>query len=704
MSYTKLNLNNPIEYVKGIGPNKGSILREQLNIQILNDLIHYYPFRYIDKSKITPIAEAKTDGQYIQIKGILNWLEEKGFGKSKRMIGFLEDESGSVELMWFQNYQWILQKLIQGKEYIVYGKINIAGYQKSIAHPEIELFNQNQNEIALRWDPVYSSNEKLNSKGLDTKGFRRILLQVFQTLEESQFVETLPDYILHKFRLQSRYDCLYNIHFPKSEFALKRAQQRLKFEELFFMQLRMLQAMLIRKNKSIGYVIQSQNEEFLRFYNEHLPFQLTNAQNKVLAEIQIDLKTGKQMNRLLQGDVGSGKTIIALLVMLLANTQGFQCVIMAPTEVLAMQHFQTIKTLLEPSKYTCALLTSNIKGKERDTLLTNLKEGNLSILIGTHAVLEDSVQFKNLGLVVIDEQHRFGVEQRARLWAKSKPFLPHVLVMTATPIPRTLAMSLYGDLDVSIIDELPPDRKPIKTLHFTEILRGKLFQFMETEIKQGRQIYFVFPLIEESEKLDLENLELGYEKLLEYFPIPKYQISVVHGRLRPKDKESEMQRFIKGITQVMVATTVIEVGVNVPNASLMVIENAERFGLSQLHQLRGRVGRGPDQSYCILMTADHLSPDAKARIQIMCKTNDGFLIAEEDLRLRGPGDLEGKQQSGLMQLKIADIMIDQKILYAARRMAEAILKKDPELKHPLNTILKNQIELNEQLRNLAKIS
>ncbi|MGB3085347.1 MAG: helicase-related protein, partial [Saprospiraceae bacterium] len=337
-------------------------------------------------------------------------------------------------------------------------------------------------------------------------------------------------------------------------------------------------------------------------------------------------------------------------------------------------------------------------------LLTNLKEGNLSILIGTHAVLEDSVQFKNLGLVVIDEQHRFGVEQRARLWAKSKPFLPHVLVMTATPIPRTLAMSLYGDLDVSIIDELPPDRKPIKTLHFTEILRGKLVQFMETEIKQGRQIYFVFPLIEESEKLDLENLELGYEKLLEYFPIPKYQISVVHGRLRPKDKESEMQRFIKGITQIMVATTVIEVGVNVPNASLMVIENAERFGLSQLHQLRGRVGRGSDQSYCILMTADHLSPDAKARIQIMCKTNDGFLIAEEDLRLRGPGDLEGKQQSGLMQLKIADIMIDQKILYAARRMAEAILKKDPELKHPLNTILKNQIELNEQLRNLAKIS
>lgn len=704
MSQIRLQLDSPIEYVKGVGPLKAAVLKEQLNISSPADLIQYFPYRYIDKSKITAISEAFQDGQYYQFIGKINWIEEKGFGKSKRLIAILEDKSGSMELIWFQNYQWLKEKIKTGKEYIVFGKVNITGFQKNMAHPELEVYEPEKKDARLRWDPVYSSNEKLIAKGLDTRGIKRILLHVFQNLDKSQFQENLPDYILKKFHLPGRYDTLLHIHFPKNEESLMASQQRLKFEELFFIQLRLIQSMMNRKSKSKGFLIKNHGALFDQFYKSHLPFELTNAQKRVIKEIHEDLKSGRQMNRLLQGDVGSGKTIVALLIMLLANSNGFQCCLMAPTEVLAQQHFQSISELLNPISLRCALLTSNIKGKERKQVLEGIQDHSIQILIGTHAVLEDSVQFANLGLAVIDEQHRFGVEQRARLWSKSNNLPPHILVMTATPIPRTLAMSLYGDLDISVIDELPPNRKSIKTLHFTEALRGKLFQFMEAEIKLGRQIYFVFPLIEESEKLDLENLELGYEKLLQYFPIPKYQISVVHGKLRPRDKESEMQRFVKGVTQIMVATTVIEVGVNVPNATMMVIESAERFGLSQLHQLRGRVGRGADQSYCVLMTADHLSQEAKARINIMCQTNDGFLIAEEDLKIRGPGDLEGTQQSGLIQLKIADLVQDQNILFAARKLAEAILKKDPDLVNPFNALLKNQMIQREMERNLGKIS
>ena len=704
MSPIRLLLDSPIEYVKGVGPLKAAMLKTQLNIQTPAELMQYFPYRYIDKSKINTIAESSQDGQYYQIQGTLNWIEEKGFGRSKRLIGNLDDASGSIELIWFQNYQWLQEKLKPGKEYIVYGKINITGFQKNIAHPEMEIYDPQKKEARLRWDPVYSSNEKLTAKGLDTRGIRRILFNVFQNLDKDQFKENLPEYIIHKFNLPPRYECMLHIHFPKNEETLIASQQRLKFEELFFIQLRLIQSMIFRKSKSKGFIITNKGEVFDEFYKSHLPFELTAAQKRVIKEIHEDLRSGRQMNRLLQGDVGSGKTIVALLIMLLAISNGYQCCLMAPTEVLAQQHYQSLTELLKPTTLRCALLTSNVKGKERKSVLEGLQDESIQLLIGTHAVLEESVQFANLGLAVIDEQHRFGVEQRARLWSKSKNLQPHILVMTATPIPRTLAMSLYGDLDISVIDELPPNRKSIKTMHFTEALRGKLFQFMESEIKLGRQIYFVFPLIEESEKLDLENLELGYEKLLQYFPIPKYQISVVHGKLRPKDKQAEMQRFVKGTTDIMVATTVIEVGVNVPNATLMVIESAERFGLSQLHQLRGRVGRGADQSYCILMTADHLSKEAKARINIMCQTNDGFLIAEEDLKIRGPGNLEGTQQSGLIQLKIADIFHDQKILYAARKLAEAILNKDPDLQNPHNTLLKSQLALIEEVRNLGKIS
>ncbi len=687
-----LKSDSPVEYVKGVGPQKGKALREVLQIETVGQLLEYYPFRYIDKTRFTAISEASQDGQLYQFKGILRGLDEKGFGKGKRLTGLLEDETAVLELIWFQNYQWIREKLQIGQEYVVFGRIKLTGMFKSMAHPEIERYNLESLHRMLRWEPVYPSNEKLGQKGLETRAFRKILFNAFEHLDPASIEDPLPVYILEKLKLPPLNDCLLSLHFPKDEYTLRIARQRMKFEELFFLQLRLVRNMAIRKQKSHGYKIKNLDGPFHSFYPKHMPFKLTRAQNKVLAEIQKDLESGIQMNRLLQGDVGSGKTIIALLSMLMAISSGFQCCIMAPTEILAQQHYQSISALVEPIKLECALLTSSVKGTERKVLLEKLRKDELKILIGTHAVIEDAVDFHNLGLIVIDEQHRFGVQQRARLWAKGSTLPPHILVMTATPIPRTLAMSLYGDLDVSVIDELPPDRKPIHTMHFTEALRGKLHQFMTQQISEGRQVYIVFPLIEESEKLDLENLEMGYEKLLEYFPLPKYQISVVHGRLKPKDKELEMQRFVKGITHIMVATTVIEVGVNVPNASIMVIENAERFGLSQLHQLRGRVGRGASQSFCILMTSNQLSKDAKQRIQTMCQTNDGFRIAEADLQLRGPGDLDGTRQSGLLQLKMANIVEDQKILFSARKLAEAIIKKDPELENPLNAKLRKQLQ------------
>ncbi len=691
-----LKSDSPVEFVKGVGPQKGKALREALQIETVHQLLEYYPFRYIDKTRFTAISEAGMDGQLYQFKGFLRGLDEKGFGKGKRLTGLLEDETGAMELIWFQNYQWIRSKLEVGKEYIVFGRIKITGLFKSMAHPEIELFHAESLHQVLRWEPVYPSNEKLAQKGLETRAFRKILFNALSQMDPASIEDRLPQYILEKLKLPPLFECLRNLHFPKDESTLQRARQRLKFEELFFLQLRLVRNMVLRKQKSEGHPMKLLTGAFNAFYPAHLPFELTNAQRRVLNEIQNDLASGIQMNRLLQGDVGSGKTIIALLSMLVAISSGYQCCIMAPTEILAQQHYQSIRALLEPIQLECALLTSSIKGAERKRILEALARNELKILIGTHAVIEEAVQFAKLGLIVIDEQHRFGVQQRARLWAKAADLPPHILVMTATPIPRTLAMSLYGDLDVSVIDELPPGRKPIHTMHFTEALRGKLYEFMTQQIADGRQVYIVFPLIEESEKLDLENLEMGYEKLLSYFPLPKYQISVVHGKLRPRDKELEMQRFVKGITHIMVATTVIEVGVNVPNASIMVIENAERFGLSQLHQLRGRVGRGANQSFCILMTSNQLSKEAKLRIQTMCQTNDGFRIAEADLQLRGPGDLDGTRQSGLLQLKMANILEDQKILFSARKFAEAILKKDPELTNPINQLLRKYIHLSQE--------
>lgn len=674
-----------------------------MQIETVIQLLEYFPFRYIDKTKFTAIREIDQDGQFYQLRATLNYFEEKGSGRSKRLRAIVEDETGSIELVWFQNYQWIQEKLNGGQTYKWFGRVRKSGKTLSMAHPEFELFEEGKQLLNMRWEPVYSSNEKLSKRGLDSRGIKKLLFQAFQEIIKEDVTETLPDYILQKFKLLPRYNCLLNIHFPKDEIHLHHARQRLKFEELFFLQLRIVYSMMLRKRKSKGYRIPGEGSLYEMFYPAQMPFQLTSAQSRVVDEIRTDLLSGIQMNRLLQGDVGSGKTMVAFLAMLMMVSNGYQCCIMAPTEVLAQQHINNIRPLLTGLGLNSAFLSSSIKGKERETLLDQLLNGNIHILIGTHALLEDKVKYKRLGLVVIDEQHRFGVEQRAKFWTKAHPYPPHVLVMTATPIPRTLAMSLYGDLDVSVIDELPPNRKSIITMHFTEALRGKLYEFMTRQIAQGQQVYIVYPLIEESEKLDIENLEMGYERLLEYFPISKYQIAVVHGRLHSRDKDWEMQRFINGTCQIMVATTVIEVGVDVPNASIMVIENAERFGLSQLHQLRGRVGRGVDQSYCVLITNNQISKDAKARIQTMINSSDGFEIAEADLKLRGPGDLDGTRQSGLLHLKVANVIEDQKIHMAARKMAEAILKKDLELKHPLNSLLKQQLTGNDQI-NLGQIS
>lgn len=687
-----LRLDSPLEFVKGVGPQRARLLSDQLGMDTVGAMLLYFPFRYIDKTRYTPLAEATQDGQFYQCRGKLTGLEHHGFGRSRRLTAMLDDGTGRIELIWFQHYQWFLDKAEVGKEYRIFGRLKLARAGKNMAHPEIALMTAEPQPNSLRWEPVYPSGEALAKKGYDSRGIKNLVFQIFQNLDVRMVDETLPTYILEKYHLMNRQEALLNIHFPKDEQSLARARQRLKFEELFALQLRMVRNMYLRKKKDTGIPMASPGELYQNFYENHLPFALTGAQERVLREIQVDLRSGYQMNRLLQGDVGSGKTIVALLTMVWAISQGHQACIMAPTEVLAQQHYESIASLIRTIDLRCALLTSSVKAADRMLLLGMLARGEIHILIGTHAVLEDKVVFSQLGLVVIDEQHRFGVEQRAKLWGKAYPLPPHVLVMTATPIPRTLAMSLYGDLDVSVIDELPPNRRAIVTKHFTEAYRITLYEFMKEQIAEGRQVYIVFPLIEESAKMDIENLEMGYERLLEYFPRPQYQIAVVHGRLKPKDKANEMTRFARGRANIMVATTVIEVGVNVPNATIMVIENAERFGLSQLHQLRGRVGRGADQSYCVLMTANRPAGDAAERIRTLCATNDGFAIAEADLRLRGPGDLDGTRQSGLLELKVANLSEDQPMLYAARRLAEAILRRDPGLDHPLNALLRKQFE------------
>ncbi len=699
-------LENSIEYLKGVGPTRADLLKKELSIFTFRDLLMHFPFRYVDKTKFHKIRDLREDSGEVQLRGILRRLTMHGEGRKKRLVGRFRDETGVIELVWFRGANYMENSLKVGAEYIIYGRINSFANKLNIAHPEIEEITPENTAAAQTFAPVYPSTEKLKMKKLGMEARRRLVKNLFEQLPPRYPSENLPEYIIKKFHFPSHHQALENIHFPKTQKELDAARSRLKFEELFFLQLRLLQIKRRRKGAIKGHVFQKVGDYFNRFFNEKLPFELTGAQKRVIKEVRRDLGTGVQMNRLLQGDVGSGKTMVGLMCMLLALDNGFQACMMAPTEILAQQHFQSVSEYVEGLNIHVDFLSGSVKGKKRrGAILEKLKSGETHIIIGTHALLEDPVEFKNLGLAITDEQHRFGVAQRARLWKKSKPNPPHILVMTATPIPRTLAMTLYGDLDVSIIDELPPGRKPVTTEHKTENHRMRVFGFIRDEIAKGRQIYIVYPLIEESEKLDLKNLEEGYEAISREFPPPEYQISIVHGKMKPKDKDFEMQRFVNAETQIMVATTVIEVGVNVPNASVMIIENTERFGLSQLHQLRGRVGRGAEQSYCILMSSFKLSAEGRERIQTMVKTNDGFEIAEADLRLRGPGNIEGTQQSGILNLKIADLSRDGKILQTARELATRILDKDPKLEHPLNQPLKTYLEKHgKKLRGWSRIS
>ncbi|MBD1430502.1 ATP-dependent DNA helicase RecG [Sphingobacterium litopenaei] len=685
-----LSLITPIEYLKGVGPQKADVLKKELQLFTIGDLLQYYPFRYIDRTQFHKIRQLHTDLIGAQVLGRLIELKEVGEKRAKRLVGIFKDETGSMELVWFQSVTFIQKSLKVGAAYIIYGKPTEFNGQISITHPEIELYNSQEKKIGnLTMQPVYSSTEKLKKFNLDTKGIQRLQQTALETTYRS-FRETLPDYLVDKHNLLPYPKALLSIHFPQNVDDLNAAIRRMKFEELFFIQLRLLRNKQLNTQKYKGHRFNKVGEKFNTFFNTRLPFPLTNAQKRVVKEIRIDTNTGAQMNRLVQGDVGSGKTVVALMSMLIAIDNGYQACMMAPTEILATQHYNGLKELLGEDICNIKLLTGSTSTKERRIIHQELEEGTLNILIGTHALIEDKVKFKNIGFVVIDEQHRFGVEQRAKLWRKNT-IPPHMLVMTATPIPRTLAMTLYGDLDISIIDELPAGRKPIKTVHFFENQRLRVFGFMREEIAKGRQVYIVYPLIKESEKLDLLNLEAGLESLQKEFPLPQFKISIVHGKMPVKDKDFEMQRFVKGETQIMVATTVIEVGVNVPNASVMVIENSERFGLSQLHQLRGRVGRGAEQSFCILMSGNKLSKEGRTRLETMVRTNDGFEIAEVDLELRGPGDISGTQQSGVLDMKIADLAKDQHILAEARNSVIEIFKQDPRLTLPENQILLNYL-------------
>lgn len=705
MSSTHSILESPIEYLKGVGPRRGEMLKKELSIFTFHDLLHSYPFRYIDKTTFHRIRDLRQDSGQVQLRGILRRLSTVGDGRKRRMTGRFRDESGAIDLVWFTGLHWLEKMLVVGQEYVVFGRVSAFGNQLNIAHPEMEVVTPENTQEAASFAPVYPSTEKLNTKGLDMKARRRLMKNLLEKLTPEDLPENLPPYLVEKFRLPTHYEAIQNIHFPADQQQLNNARNRLKFEELFFLQIRLLQIKRRRKDAIKGYVFGQIGDYFNSFYKEKLPFELTGAQKRVLKEIRRDLGLGVQMNRLLQGDVGSGKTIVGLMTMLMALDNGYQACLMAPTEILAQQHFNSISEYVEGMDISVEFLSGSVKGKKRKGILERLEAGEIHILIGTHALIEDPVQFQNLGLAITDEQHRFGVAQRASLWKKSTPLPPHVLVMTATPIPRTLAMTLYGDLDVSVIDEMPPGRKPIQTLHKTENHRMRVIGFMRQEIAKGRQVYVVYPLIEESEKLDLLNLEKGYEALCREFPPPDYQISIVHGRMKAADKDYEMQRFAQGKTQIMVATTVIEVGVNVPNASVMVIENTERFGLSQLHQLRGRVGRGADQSYCILLSSFKLSSEAKQRIQTMVRTTNGFEIAEADLKLRGPGNIEGTQQSGIINFRIADLSQDGRILRTARTVADQILEEDPQLERPEHQALRRYLEkYGKQLKGWSRIS
>ncbi len=696
-------LSTPIEYLKGVGPQRADVLKKELAIFTYSDLIRHFPFRYIDRTRFYKIAELSDTLTFIQVIGRVVSKELLGEKKARRLVVVLKDDTGSMELVWFQGIRWVEKLVQQGAVFVVSGKPNSFNGKLSIAHPELEPYQPHAQKVGNpTLQPVYASTEKLKQFSLDSKGMLRLQATLIE-LVGPQLQEVLPEYLLAQEGLQALPVAYRQIHFPIDQDALAQAQYRLKFDELFFIQLRLLHGKHQASRRFKGPVFTQVGDRFNRFYSEFLPFELTGAQKRVLREIRLDTQRGVQMNRLLQGDVGSGKTAVALMCMLLAADNGYQSCLMAPTEILARQHLASITSLAGDDLVKVRLLTGSTSRKERRLLHEQLEAGEVDILVGTHALLEDVVQFKHLGLVVIDEQHRFGVEQRSKLWKKNA-IPPHVLVMTATPIPRTLAMTLYGDLDNSIIDELPPGRKPIKTVHLSESQRLRMFGFMKQEIALGRQVYVVYPLIKESEKLDLLHLEAGIAAISAEFPMPRYQLSIVHGKLSAKEKESEMQRFVKGDTQIMVATTVIEVGVNVPNASVMIIENAERFGLSQLHQLRGRVGRGAEQSYCILMTGNKLSYDGKARIETMVRTNDGFEIAETDLQLRGPGNIEGTRQSGTLDLKLANLATDQALLLKTRECVTAIMADDAVLELPKNALLRQFFEQNSAGIGWNKIS
>ncbi|MBS1919260.1 MAG: ATP-dependent DNA helicase RecG [Bacteroidetes bacterium] len=684
-------LSSPIEYLKGVGPQRGDLLKKELNIFTFNDLLNHFPYRHIDKTKVNLIKEITLQSEYIQVAGVLVSFEIVGQKNNKRAVGQLKDQTGFLELAWFQGLSWIQKTIKVGASYLVYGRVTFFQGNPQIVHPEMELLKQEKRDVKLFFEPIYPSTEKLKAKGLGGRQIGKLTQMLLQLLREQDLPENLPEKILSQLKLVNRFQAYRNIHFPSSLDEYDQSVKRLKFEELFMAQLRMHLLKFRRHRFSKGVLFDKVGEHFNVFYENHLPFKLTGAQKRVIREIRADTAKGRQMNRLLQGDVGSGKTIVAVMTMLLAIDNGYQCCLMAPTEILAQQHFNTIVKLIGQLPVAVQLLTGSVKAAARRKILQDLADGSLNILIGTHAIIEESVQFKNLGLVIIDEQHRFGVEQRAKLWEKAEP-VPHILVMTATPIPRTLAMTAYGDLDYSMIDELPPGRQPVITVHRYETHRSGVMNFIRTEIDKGRQVYIIFPLIEESAKLDYENLMKGYENAKAYFPEPKYWISMVHGRQPAQQKETNMQRFVKGDTQIMVSTTVIEVGVDVPNATVMIIESAEKFGLSQLHQLRGRVGRGSEKSYCILLTSSQIGNEAKERIKTMVSTNNGFEIAEKDLELRGPGDIEGTRQSGLLNFKLASIVKDKLLLDTAKSISESMLENDPDLVSAENLQLKQFLQ------------
>ena len=675
-------LQTSIDYLKGVGPNRASLLRSELGIHTYQDLLHLFPNRYIDRTQFYNINSLQRNNSEVQIVGQITGFKEIQQKRGKRLVATFKDETAQMELVWFRGHKWIRENLKINATYVVFGKVNWFNGTFSMPHPDMELKSEFDKGLRTAIQPLYPSTETLGNRGISNRVICKLMEQLFLQFN-GKFEESLSEPLLNQYKMISKNEALLNIHFPKNQNLLAKAQFRLKFEELFFIQLQLIYKNLVHKVKIKGFVFEAVGANFNSFYSNHLPFDLTRAQKRVIKEIRADMGSSAQMNRLLQGDVGSGKTIVAFMAMLIAIDNGFQATMMAPTEILAIQHYKGLKTLCDAIGIQISLLTGSSKTAERKQIHSQLEDGSLHILVGTHAVLEDKVKFKNLGLAIIDEQHRFGVAQRSKLWRKNTS-PPHILVMTATPIPRTLAMSVYGDLDISIIDELPPGRKPIKTVHRYDSNRLKVFRFIKDEIQKGRQIYIVYPLINESQKLDFKDLMDGYESISREFPMPAYQISIVHGQMKAADKDYEMQRFIKGETQIMVATTVIEVGVNVPNASVMVIESAERFGLSQLHQLRGRVGRGAEQSYCILMTGSKLGNDSKTRMATMVTSGDGFEIAEVDLKLRGPGDLMGTQQSGVLRLKIANIIQDKELLGIARESAKNILKEDPKLISPKN--------------------